>query len=133
MMLDSVRNDIRYAVRVLLMNPGFAIVAILTLTFGIGANTAVFSVANAILLRSLPFDDPSRIVMIWETNPHLKLGISKLPAPPPDFIDWKQQNTVFDGLAAFRTAPYNLTGTGDPERVGGVQVSLDFFSVLGVQ
>ena len=106
--MKTVWDDLRYGWRMLRRNPGFAAVAILTLAVGIGANAAIFSVINIVLLRPLPFPDSNRIVLIWETdaNRNVQRGI----ASPAEFLDWREQNHVFQELSAWRTWFYNLTG-----------------------
>jgi len=128
--LQSVLADCRYALRQLRKNPGFTAVAILTLALGIGANTAIFSVVDAVLLRSLPYHDPDRLVMVWENsslhpNPYNTVS-------PPNFLDWQARNSVFSGMAYVCDVRNNLTGGGDPEEVVVQAVSSNFFSVLGV-
>lgn len=131
--MEILLQDLRYAVRMMFREFGFTVLVIITLALGIGANTAIFSVVNTVLLRSLPFSEPERVVLIWMSNPRLKLAYKELPAPPADFIDWRDQNSVFDNLSAFSATAYTLTGTSEPERIDGVQASADFFSVLGVR
>jgi putative ABC transport system permease protein len=126
-------NDLKFAFRQLLKNPGFTAVAVLTLALGIGANTAIFSVVNAVLLKALPYRDPERILMLWTDNPALNLGFHELPPAPTDLLDWRRTAQSFEQIAAFRTRPADLSEQGDPERVGGVQVTANFFSLLGVQ
>src|SRR3989441_8149122 len=126
-------NDLKFAFRQLLKNPGFTTVVILTLALGIGANTAIFSVVNAVLLKALPYREPKRIVMLWTDNPSLNLGFHELPPAPPDLLDWRSQAHSFEQIAAFRTRLADLSEPGDPERVGGVQVTANFFSLLGAQ
>jgi len=131
--MESLFKDIRYGFRMLLKKPGFTAVAALTLALGIGANTAIFSVVNAVLLRPLPYREPARLVEIWETNP-LK-GWVDAPAAPANFYDWEQQNDVFEGMANYAPGPGNLalTGYGEPERLRGQRISGNLFSVLGVE
>jgi putative ABC transport system permease protein len=123
-------QDVRYGLRMLGKNPGFTIIAVLALSLGIGANTAIFSVVDAILLRPLTFKSPDRLMMIWENATHL--GFPKDTPSPANFIDWRQQSTVFDGMAAFAERSFNLTGVGEPERLDGRRVSANLFEVLGV-
>ena len=128
--LDVAARDFRYALRMLRRSPGFTAVAVLTLALGIGANTAIFSVINSVLLRPLPYHDPASLVMVWETN-------SQHPKPhntvsPPNFLDWQSRNTVFSDMAYIADVRNNLTGNGDPEEVVVQAVSANFFSVLGV-
>ncbi|PYJ96454.1 MAG: ABC transporter permease [Verrucomicrobia bacterium] len=124
-------NDLRYAFRQLLKNPGFAAVAVLTLALGIGANTAMFSVVNAVLLRPFPFKNPDRLVWIWENN--LSKNVPINPASPANLMDWRNQSRVFESLSAWNGESFNLTGEGEPERILGAKVFANFFEVLGVQ
>jgi putative ABC transport system permease protein len=124
-------QDVRFAFRMMLKSYVFTIIAIITLALGIGANTAIFSVASGVLLRALPFNEPERIAFVWIDNPRRKMTYDKLPAPPADFLDWRSQNRVFDGMSAFFSNSFTLTGTGEPVRVEGVQATGDFFSILG--
>ncbi len=123
-------QDLRYGQRMLAKNPGFTAVVLVTLALGIGASTAIFSVVDAVLLRSLPYRDPSHLVMIWETYQKFP----KVWAAVPDFIDWQEQNHVFDGVGAYRLEGrgFALTGHGEPEQVQGTFASANLFSLLGV-
>jgi putative ABC transport system permease protein len=128
--LEQLLQDIRLGLRQLRKNPGFATVAILTLALGIGANTAIFSVINSVLLRPLPYYDLDRLVMVWENN-------SQHPNPhntvsPPNFLDWQNRNTVFSDISFIFDERGNLTGSGDPEEVVVQNVSTNFFPLLGV-
>jgi putative ABC transport system permease protein len=123
-------QDLRYGWRMLRRNPGFTAVAVLTLAIGIGANAAIFSIINTVLLRPLPFPDPDRIVLVWDTDPNR--NITRGVASPAEFLDWRDQNHVFEELSAWRTWFYNLTGAGEPEQVWGVHSSGNFFRLLGV-
>jgi predicted permease len=127
---DEMFQDLRFGVRMLLKQPGFTLVALLTLALGIGANTAVFSVANTVLLRPLPYQKPDELVMVWETAP--KLGFPRNDVAPANFLDWREQNDVFAQLAAFGSTSVSLTGRGEPERIEGVRVSASLFPLLGV-
>jgi predicted permease len=129
--IETIFKDLRYALRMLANKPGFGVVAVLTLAVGIGANTAIFSVVNSLLLHPLPFDKPDRLVWLWGTNP--KNGIKEEYASPPDFLDWKSQNQTFEDMATVGGALPTLTGLGEPERVLAAYVSSNFFSVLGVR
>ncbi len=127
--MTSLGQDLRYAVRMLLKNPGFAVVAVIALALGIGANTAIFSVVNTVLLRSLPYSDPDRLMVLRE---------NKLPqfpefsVSPGNFLDWQKQNTSFEKLVAINRAAYNLvSGDADPERLRGARVSAGLFEMLG--
>jgi putative ABC transport system permease protein len=123
-------NDLKFAFRQLLKNPGFTAVAVLTLALGIGANTAIFSVVNGVLLRPLPYPEPDRLLMIFESNP--KAGWLKFSVAPPNFVDWRAQNELLENLAAVIGANYSLTGEDKPERILGTRVSASLFKVLGV-
>jgi predicted permease len=123
-------QDLRYALRTLAKNPAFTTIAIVAIALGIGANTAIFSVVNAVLLRPLPFKSPQQLVMVWENATHL--GFPKNTPSPPDFLDWQRQNTVFTGMAAMAEHSFNLTGVGEPERLDGRRVSANLFDLLGV-
>jgi putative ABC transport system permease protein len=125
-------QDIRFALRVMRKHAFFSVFAIITLALGIGANTAIFSVASGVLLRALPFHDPDRIVFVWINSEKRKMAYDKLPAPPADYLDWKNQNNVFESMAAFYSNSFTLTGSGDPVRIEGVQGTGDFFKILGV-
>jgi len=129
--MKNLWDDLRYAWRVLRRNPGFAAVAVLTLALGIGANAAIFSIVNAVLIRPLPFPDSKRIVLVWETdaNRNIQRGI----ASPAEFLDWREQNHVFQELAAWRTWFYNLTGGAEAEQVWGVHATGNFFRLLQVK
>jgi putative ABC transport system permease protein len=128
---EQFAQDIRFAFRQLRKSRAFAAVAILTLALGIGANTAVFSVADAVLLKPLRFDDPASLVMVWEKLP--KYDVLRNTVAPVNFLDWQEQNRAFTGMAAFMDRPVNLTGAGLPEQVDVEEVSANFFSVLGVK
>ncbi len=115
--MTTLWQDVRYGIRMLAKRPGFTIIAVLALALGIGANMAIFSVVNAVILRPLPYKDPEQIVTILGTAP--KLDINVFPVSGPDFVDWRNQNHVFEQLAAMEEASFNLTGAGgEPERVG---------------
>src|SRR5438270_4531146 len=130
-MLSEVGQDLRYGLRMLAKNPGFAAVAVLALALGIGANSAIFSVVNTVLLRPLPYKNPERLVMVWEDN--AKQGFPRDTPSPANFIDWRDQNHVFESMAAIVEISFNLTGVGDPERIDGRRVSASLFSLLGVE
>ena len=128
--MRTLLQDLRYAARMLHKHAGFTFAAILTLALGIGANAAIFSVANTVLLRPLPYRQPDELVMVWETAP--RLGFPHNDVAPANFIDWRDQNRVFAHIAAFGGDSLTLTGHGDPERIEGQRVSASLFSVLGV-
>lgn len=128
-LLEAFRLDAAFALRTFRRNPGFFAIATATLALGIGANTAIFSVMNEVLLASLPYREVDRLVMVWEHNrPRAQL---KNVISPANFIDWKEQNNSFDDMAAFRDAMVNLTGVDDPEQIGGMAVTPNFFALLG--
>jgi predicted permease len=129
--METLLQDLRYAFRMLRKKPSFTVIVVLALAIGIGANTAIFSVVNAILLRSLPYKNAERISMIWMDNP--KLGVSQDWHSYPNYVDYKEQNQVYEDMAAFNDRSFNLTGTGDPVRVVGVWTTASLFSVLGVE
>jgi putative ABC transport system permease protein len=129
--LHDLAQDLRFAVRMLRKSPGFAVVAVLTLALGIGANTAIFSVVDALLLKPLPYRDPSRLVMVWEH--HSPSGAEHNVASPPDVLDWQAQNQAFDGMAYFADVHANLTGRASPQVVVLQYTSANFFDVLGVK
>jgi len=126
--VDSILKDLRYATRLFTRTPGFTIVAVLALAIAIGANTAIFSVVNGVLLRPLPFKEPDRLVHVFRTQPPIMRG----PISRPDFFEWQAQATEFKQLAAFTAATVNITGTDQSERVAALQVTRDFFALFGV-
>ncbi|HZT74167.1 MAG TPA: ABC transporter permease [Terriglobales bacterium] len=121
-------QDLRYGARLLRQAPGFAVIAILTLALGIGANTALFSVVNGILLNPLPFARPSQLVSLYTSTPNFKHGSVSYP----NFLDWKRLNHTFSGMAAYRGDSYDLTGAGRPEHARAEMISAGFFHLLGV-
>jgi predicted permease len=121
--------DLRFGIRALWNHPSFAIIAVLTLALGIGANTAIFSVVEGVVLAALPYPQPDRLVMVWESRPTLKqLGISY-----PDFQDWQRGARSFEQMAALTWRSYDLTGPGTSEHLAGMEVSSGFFAILGVK
>jgi predicted permease len=128
--MERLWQDVRYGIRMLWRSPGFTAVAVLTLALGIGANTAIFSVVNAVLLRPLPYKDPDRLVMAFESLP--RLGAQPIPFSAPDFEGFVQRNRSFEEFAAFQNKRYELSGVDQPERILGARVSCSLFSVLGV-
>ena len=131
-MTDLLR-DVRYALRVLIRNPGYAIAAIAALAIGIGANTAIFSEVDAVLLRPLPYPNAHRLAMVWGSNPKAQQGVDQLPIFGADFTEYQEQNQSFDRLAGFRYVRYNLMSQGYPEEIQAANVSAPFFQMLGVQ
>ncbi|HEV2834733.1 MAG TPA: ABC transporter permease, partial [Pyrinomonadaceae bacterium] len=127
--METLLKDVRYGVRMLTKNPGVSAIAVLTLALGIGANTAIFSVVSAVLLNPLPYNNPDRLVAIWENVPeHGRWRVA-----PANYFDWKKQSTVFQDIAAFGGATLTLTGDGDPEQLLGTAVTPGYFEVVGVQ
>jgi len=122
-------NSLRYAFRMLMKNPGVSLITVITLALGIGANTAIFSVVNGVLLRPLPYKDPERLVALWENVP----THGRWRASPANFFDWKKQSTSFEGMAAYGGSAATLTGQGDPEQLLGTVVSSGYFGVVGVE
>ncbi|HEV3469193.1 MAG TPA: ABC transporter permease [Pyrinomonadaceae bacterium] len=120
--------DARHALRTLVKSPGFTAVAVLALALGIGANTAIFSVINSVLLRPLPYREPDRLVFVMENFQQQDSAVSF-----PNFADWREQNRVFEELAASRLTSFNLTGAGEAERLQGRMVTANFFEALGVE
>ena len=126
--MGTLIEDVRYGFRMLRKNPGFTAIALLTLALGIGANTAVFSIVNGVLLNPLPFPDADKLVSLFESKPNFQEGSISYP----NFLDWQRENHAFTAIAAYRPDSFSLTGAGQPEQVQGKMVSADFFSVLGV-
>ena len=127
-MFEDLWQDVRHGARGLLRQPAFTLIAVLTLALGIGANTALFSVVNAVLLRPLPYKDPDRLVILWEKTTTQDTSVSY-----PNFQDWREQNQSFEEITAFRRESFNLTGAGEPERVSGRMTSASFFRTLGAK
>jgi putative ABC transport system permease protein len=129
--MNTLWQDLRYGLRMLLKNPGFTLVAVVALALGIGANSAIFSVVNSLLLRPLPFEQPDRLVQVWEAIP--QRGRFEVPASFPNFADWRDQNHVFEQTVAYSGWSFNLTGSAEPERIRSAIVSPAFFSTLGIK
>src|SRR5262249_53176603 len=104
-------GDLKLAFRSLLRSPGYLVVAVLTLALGIGATTAIFSVVDGVLLRPLPYADPSRLLLVWETHP----SFERMSVSYPDYLDWEKGQTTLAGLGCYRGSSYNLVGGGRPE------------------
>ena len=126
---ELIAADVRYAFRTLRRNPGFATVVLLTLALGIGANAAIFSVVNGVLLRPLPYRDADRLMVIW--GDLRRPGLNDIPASAGEYVDYRDRSHVFEQVAAYDTVGFNLTGGGEPERVDGAVVTTTFFSLLG--
>ncbi len=126
--MGTILQDMKYAIRMLMKNPGFALVAVITLALGIGANSAIFSVVNGVLLQPLPYKDPGRLVVAGESTPQFDM----MSFSYPNFVDWREQNHSFENIAAFNWQDCNLTGGGSPEHAKGKRVSASFFTVFGV-
>jgi predicted permease len=127
--MNSFWQDVRYGLRVLSKNPGFTAIAILTLALGIGANTALFSVVNGVLLNPLPFANPDELVAVYTKSPTFQESSISYP----NFLDWQKDNHSFASLCAFRSDDFNMTGAGEPERVHTHMISAEFFTALGMQ
>ena len=130
--METLLRDIRYGVRSLLKRPGFTVIALVALALGIGANTAIFSLVNAVLLRPLPFAEPDRLVWVWG---NIKNGGNRASVSPLDFLDYRQQNNTFEEFAASFSVPFrlNYTGDGEPERLEASGVTGNYFKALGAK
>src|SRR5215469_9799197 len=122
-------QDVRYGARLLLKNPGFAIIAVLTLALGISANTALFSVVNGVLLSPLEYPHSEQLVAVYGTSP----GFSRAPVSYLNFLDWQRDTKTFASMAIYRNQDYNLTGSAEGERLSGYMISAGFFPTLGVK
>jgi predicted permease len=127
--MQTLWQDIRYGLRMLGKNPGFTAVVVLTLALGIGANTALFSIVNGVLLNPLPFEQPDRLVSLYTRTPEF----TRSSISYPNFLDWRRDNHSFSAIAAFRGENFNLSGIGDAQRVSANMVSAEFFPTLGVK
>src|SRR5262245_37983322 len=128
--MRTLLQDLRYGGRMLLKKPGFTLIAVIILSLGIGANTTIFSIVNAVLLRPLPFREPEQLVKVWETWPPGATYAGSVS--PNNYADWRKQAKSFDELGAYWLWLYTLTGTNEPTEVAGMKVSANFFAVLGV-
>ena len=126
--MESLMQDLKYAARVLLKSPGFVLIAVLTLALGIGANTALFSVVNGVLLRPLPFPRPNELVVLSEKTANFDSSSISYP----NFLDWQRSNSSFSSVAAYRSDDFSITGSGEAERVRVGMISAGFFETLGV-
>ena len=129
--METFWQDLRYGFRTLTKNPGFSFIAVVSLALGIGANTAIFSVVNAVLLKPLPFLEPERLVMVWEDAS--AIGFPRSDVAPANYVDWKAQNQTLEDVAALNWKNFNLTGDGEPERILSHGVTANFFPLLGIQ
>lgn len=129
--MSTLIHDLRFGARMLRRNPGFTLIAVVTLALGIGANSAIYSVVDAVLLRPLPYQDPDRLVALWAKSD--QRGLTQRPLSYPNFVDWREQNQVFEHLVAIRAQSLSLTGGAEPESVSGVRVTTDILSLLGVK
>jgi predicted permease len=127
----TILRDVRYATRMLVRNPGFTVIALLTFAVGIGVNTAVFSVFNGVLLRPLPYPEADRITMMWLDN--RRQAIKEDIGSYPNYRAWREQSTSFEHVAAYSPSNFTLTGADEPERIPGVQTTANFFDVIGLR
>src|SRR5260370_8688888 len=129
--MQTFLHDLRFAVRLLWKSPGFTAVAIIALALGIGANTAIFSVVNSVLLRPLPFRDADRMMIVWETNK--AQGWNRMGPSGPNYLDFRDQSKSFEDLALLEQGTGTVTGFGEPRQVPALRVSTNFLTVLGVK
>ncbi len=127
--MDTLWQDIKYGFRMLAQKPGFTVIALLTLALGIGANTAIFSVVNAVLLNPLPYPQSDRIMTMCSKDTNFDCA----SVAYPNFLDWQRENQDFQAVAAYRYDDFNLTGQGQAERLRGGMASADFFPILGIK
>jgi putative ABC transport system permease protein len=128
--MNSLFQDLHFGLRMLTKNPLFSVIAVVTLALGIGANTAIFSVVDAVLLRPLPYPDANRLVFLWSTMN--SQGVPQSGSSLPDYYEWRDQNRTFDGLAGFYYGDFNLSSSADPERINGAYITANLFDVLKV-
>lgn len=129
--MNGLLQDVRFAFRMMWKSPAFTTIAVLTLALGIGANTAIFSVVNAALLRPLPYKNPDHLVYVWSAEK--ARGIDQSTVSIPDLQDWRQQNRVFEGMAAIIDGTFNFSGGESPGQVNGLLATANLFDVLGVK
>lgn len=129
--MENLSRDTGYALRALVKKPGFTIVALLTVAIGVGANSAIFSVLNAVLLRPLPYKDADRLAMVWDN--FLVLNMVRIGAKPAELLDYQNQTEVFEDVAGFNNVQFSMTGGGAPEQVAGSRVSTNLFPMLGAE
>jgi predicted permease len=131
---ETLLQDLRYGARTMLRSPGFTVTAVLALALGIGANTAIFSVVNAVLLRPLPYDQPDRLLQVWHTPPQKSFpGVPTFAVSPANFLDWRKQSHSFEGMSAYGFGRYTLTGSGHPEAIRMAAATVGLFSILHAQ
>src|SRR6185295_13361955 len=128
--LETLMQDVRYALRTLRRAPGFTVVAVAALAIGIGANTAIFSLVDAMRARALPYDEPSRLVQLWGNV--MRTRLERRGNSYPDFLDWRAQSTSFEAIAAFNSQSATVAGRDEPERLLVEYVSAPYFSLLGI-
>ena len=129
--MNSLLQDLRFGLRILIKNPIFTLIAVVTLALGIGANTAIFSVVDAVLLRPLPYPEANRLVFLWSTMN--SQGVPLSSSALPDYHGWRDRNQVFDGLAAFYNGDFNLSSAGSPpELIQGAYITSNLFQVLKI-
>ena len=132
--MSGLRPNLKFALRQLIKSPGFTIIAVVILALGIGANTAIFSVVNGVLLEPLPFPDADRLVQIWHTPPQEQFpGMTQFAVSAANFLDWQKQSASFEGMALYSGGGFELSGGSKPETIVGARVTSGFFPVLGVQ
>src|SRR5437660_1182480 len=131
MFMDALLKDVRYTFRCLFKQPAFTVIAVLTLALGIGANSAIYSVVNALLVKPLPFSDLDRIVALWDHVP--SRGVERNEVALADYLDWRAQNQTFEQLGVYRWWSANLTGIEPPERIQGFLVTANFLDLVGVK
>ncbi len=129
--METLLQDLKYGIRMLVKNPGFTAIAVIALALGIGPTTAIFSVVNAVLLKPLPFVEPSQLLMVYETN--LQRGFNRGTMSYPNFADMRDQNQVFEKMSSYHSGDFILTGRGEPLRLQGAVVNADLFPLLGVK
>ena len=127
--MNNLIQDIRYSLRGLLRQPAFTVVAVISLALGIGANTAIFSLVNAVLLTPLAFTEPDRLAVVWEADPTRDVMQDNVAVG--NYVDWKAQNSVFEEMAAVGFRSFNITGDGEPEKVMASGATQNFFPVAG--
>src|SRR5215472_3600975 len=127
--MTKISQDLRYSVRMLLKSPGFAAIVVITLALGIGANTAIFSVVNGVLLNPLSYPHPEQLVGLHQSKANFVNGAISFP----NFLDWRKDNRSFSSMAIMRRYGFTLTGTGEAEQVDGLFISSEFFDLLGVK